>query len=127
MELPNRPCQVLSSAMLVALALGAAPDAAFARDAMGEAARDLERRSAEVARLQAERRLRITREQAHARMPSTMYASTPDPAPPPHPVPVDVDIKRTSAPARISVKSGEDRAAATHFVGLCCKPDKGAK
>ena len=118
MELPNRPCQVLASAMLVALALGAAPDAAFARDAMGEAARDLERRSAQVARLQAERRLRITREQAHARMPSTMYASTPDPAPPPHPVPVDVDIKRTSAPARISVKSGEDRAAATHFVGL---------
>ena len=118
MELPNRPCQVLSIAMLVALALGAAPDATLARDAMGEAARDLERRSAEVARLQAERRLRITREKAHARMPSTMYASTPDPAPPPHPVPVDVDIKRTSAPARISVKSGEDRAAATHFVGL---------
>ena len=118
MGLPNRPCQVLASAMLVAFAFGTAPGSACAQGAMGGAARDLERRSAQVARLQAERRLHIAREQAHARMPSTMYASTPDPAPPPHPVPVDVDIKRPSAPARISVKSGEDSGGVTHLVGL---------
>jgi len=118
MDLPNRPCQVMASAMLVALAFGTAPGAACAQGTMGGAARDLERRSAQVARLQAERRLHIAREQAHARMPSTMYASTPDPAPAPHPVPVDVDSKRPSAPVRISVKSGEDDAGATHLVGL---------
>ena len=118
MDLPNRPCQVLASAMLVAFAFGTAPGAACAQGAMGGAARDLERRSAQVARLQAERRLHIARGQAHARMPSTMYASTPDPASPPHPVPVDVDSKRPSAPVRISVKSGEDDAGASHFVGL---------
>ena len=118
MQLPNRPCQVLASAMLVALVLGAASGAACARDAMGGAVRDWERRSAEAKQLQVERRFRNAREQAHARMPSTMYASTPDSAPPSHPVPVDVGSKRMPVPARTSAKSGEDDAAATHFVGL---------
>ena len=104
--------------MLVTLAFGAASGAACARDAMGGAARDWERRSAEAKQLQVERRSRIAREQAHARMPNTMYASTPDSAPPPHPVPVDVGIKRMPVPAGTSANSGDDDAVTTHFVGL---------
>jgi hypothetical protein len=39
----------------------------------------------ERAAAKAERRRQARAERAHAQMPSTMYASTPDPAPPPHP------------------------------------------
>ena len=94
----DRHCRAAAGAMLVTVALGAGPDASFAQDAMGVAARELERRSVEIQRLRAEQRRSAVRSMAHARMPSTMYASTPDPAPPPHAVPLD--IKRAPAPER---------------------------
>ena len=94
----NRHCRAVASAILVSAVLAVPPPASFAQDAMGVAARELERRSVEVERLRAAQRLRVERGMAHAQMPSTMYASTPDPAPPPHAVPLD--IKRAPAPER---------------------------
>ena len=113
----RRPCSVLARAMLVAVALAAAPEALHARNAKGSAAQDWERRSAqaESARhAQEEQRWRL--EQAHAQMPDTMYASTPDPAPP-HPFLLDAGTEstpeRSDAPvsARAEVRLG-------HRVGL---------
>ena len=101
MPLVDRHCRAAAGALL-ALVLGAAPGASFAQSAMGvEAGRravELQRRSVEVERLRAEQRRGAARSMAHARMPDTMYASTPDPAPPPHPVPIEV--KRPGAPER---------------------------
>ena len=103
----RRPFTVFLSAMLVAVALAAAPQAPDAQGAMGSAARDWERRTAEAQRSQrhrAEQHARMEQSRAHAQMPSTMYASTPDAAPPPHPFPLEVNLKstpeRSDAPAR---------------------------
>ena len=112
----RRPCSVLASAMLVAVALAATPEALHARNAKGSAAQDWERRSAqaESARhAQEEQRWRL--EQAHAQMPDTMYASTPDPSPP-HPFLLDAGTEVTPersarVPARAEVRLG-------HRVGL---------
>ena len=105
--------------MCVALVLGTVPDASCAQDAMGGgAARDWERRSAEAEparRTRAERRLRMEQSRAHARMPSRMYASTPDPSFPPHPVPLDVSSGRAEAPARASARPA---AARVHRIAL---------
>ena len=110
--------RVVVNAMLVAVALAAAAQAPGAQDAMGGASvRDGERRSAqaESARhAQEEQRWRL--EQAHAQMPDTMYASTPDAAPP-HPFLLDAGTsgaaERSDAPvlARAEVRLG-------HRVGL---------
>ena len=103
----RRPFTVFLSAMLVAVALAAAPQAPDAQGAMGSAARDWERRTAEAQRSQrhrAEQHARMEQSRSHAQMPSTMYASTPDAAPPPHPFPLEVNLKstpeRSDAPAR---------------------------
>ena len=113
MQRASRPCKVLAGAMLVAVALGLAPGASCAQGAMGDAARQWERRSAEAQRskhARDEQRLRMEQARAHAQMPSTMYASTPDPSPPPHPFPLDVSLKgapeRAAPPARVSARSG---------------------
>ena len=66
-----------------------------------------------------EQHQRMARAEAHARMPSTMYASTPDPSTPPHPFPLDVGLKSTSEragpprglPARSAMRL-------THRIGL---------
>ena len=118
MQFRNRHCEVLVSAMLVALALGGVPGAAAAGNAMGGAARDGERHTTASERFQAERGVRIARERAHARMSNTMYASTPDRAPPPHPAHGAGDTRRLVTPTGASVLSGEDSATVTHFVGL---------
>ena len=89
-----RHLRAAANAVLVAALLGVAPDASLAQGAMGVEA---QRRSAEVQRLRTEQRRGVERSVAHAQMPDTMYASTPDPAPPPHAVPLDV--KRPVAPA----------------------------
>ena len=93
--------QVLTGAMLVAVVFGTAPDASVAQPA---AALDWERRTAQAQHARAEQRARIEQSRAHAQMPSTMYASTPDPSPPPHPFPLEVNLKstpeRSDAPAR---------------------------
>ena len=95
MPLVDRHCRAAASALLALVVLGVAPEASFAQSLMGVEA---ERRSVEVERLRAAQRQSVARSQAHARMPSTMYASTPDPAPPPHAVPIEV--KRPGAPER---------------------------
>ena len=98
MPLVDRHCRAVASALLALAALGATSGVSLAQGAMGPAAVELERRSVEVERLHAEQRRSAARSQAHARMPDTMYASTPDPAPPPHAVPIEV--KRPGAPER---------------------------
>ena len=109
--------------MLVAVALTAVPEVLGAQDAMGGAAvRGWERRSAQAesarhARDELSRR--IEREQAHAQMPDTMYASTPDPATPPHPFPLDANLPgtaaRTGRSAGMAVRSALRQ---THRIGL---------
>ena len=80
---------LLASALLVSAVLGAGMPGAVHAQSMGEAeARAHERRAEAAQRRQAEQRLRLQRAAAHARMPSTMYASTPDTSLPPHPVPL---------------------------------------
>ena len=93
MSLVNRHCRVVASALLALAAFGAPLAASFAPGAMGVEA---QRRAAEVERLRTEQRRSVERARAHARMPDTMYASTPDGATPPHVVPLDV--KRPSPP-----------------------------
>ena len=118
-------CTALASAMLVMVALGATLRTASSQDAMGTAVRDWERRTAESLRLQRhqlerlERRARLEQARAHARMPDTMYASTPDPSAPPHPFPLDVNLKstpeRSGPPAGMSARSA---MLLTHRIGL---------
>ena len=99
--------------MLVAVALAAAPEALHARNAKGSAAQDWERRSAqaESARhAQEEQRWRL--EQAHAQMPDTMYASTPDPAPP-HPFLLNAGTESTPERSDAPVSAREELARKT--------------
>ena len=64
-----------------------------------------------------ERRARMAQSRAHAQMPSTMYASTPDPSPPPHPFTLDVTLK--SAPERSGAKvSARSAARVGHRIAL---------
>ena len=115
MSLAKRPCKALASAMLAVAVLVAAPDASYAQDAMDATARDWERQSAEAERSQrahTEQRQRMEQTQAHAQMPSTMYASTPDTTTPPHPFPLDVNMKRAveRSGARVSARAGVGQA-----------------
>ena len=118
----SRTFPALASAMLVAVALAAAPEAADAQGAMGAAALDRERRAAQAQRLQhvrIEQRTRMEQARAHAQMPDTMYASTPDPSTPPHPFPLDVGLKstpeRSGSPPGMSARSA---MLQTHRIGL---------
>ena len=114
MSRARRPFTVLVSAMLAAVALVMGAQAPVAQDAMGAALRDWERRTAQAERAQVEQRRRLEQSQAHAQMPDTMYASTPDPSPPPHPFPLDIGLKTTpkgAAPAaKVSSKSASGRS-----------------
>ena len=108
--------------MLVAVALAAVPEALHARNAKGSAAQDWERRSAQAdsaRHARDEQYRRIEREQAHAQMPSTMYASTPDPSTPPHSFPLDGNLagapERQVTPAADSVRSTGN---GTHRIAL---------
>ena len=112
----RRPCSVLARAMLVAVALAAAPEALHARNAKGSAAQDWQRRSAQAesaGHAQEEQRWRL--EQAHAQMPDTMYASTPDPAPP-HPFLLNAGTEST--PERSARVLARSAARLGHRVGL---------
>ena len=112
---PSRPeYSLLARAMLVAVVLAAVLQSPGAQGAMGVAAvGDWERRSAQAQRVlhrRAEQNLRMEREQAHAQMPDTMYASTPDPAPP-HPFLLEVGTESTTersagVPARAAERLG---------------------
>ena len=111
------------SGMLVAVALGTVTGASCAQGAMGgTAARVWERHSAQAQHSQrhrAEQHARMEQSRAHAQMPDTMYASTPDPTTPPHPFPLDVTI--TSAPERSGSPPGMSARSAmrqTHRIGL---------
>ena len=117
MSLARRPCTVLPAAMLVA---GVLVVAGGIPGADGAEIRDWERRSAETGQAphaQDEQYRHMERAQAHAQMPSTMYASTPDPAPPPHSVPVDTGTEGTVAPARPFAQR-DDGVTTTHSVAL---------
>ena len=86
---------------------------------MDAAARDWERRSAQAARTRAEQHARMEQSRAHAQVPDTMYASTPDPSTPPHPFPLDFGL--TSAPERSGLPpgmSGRSAMLQTHRIGL---------
>ena len=113
------PRKVLASAVLVAVALGTITGASFAQGVLGgAAARDWERRTAQVRHAREELSWRVEREQAHAQMPDTMYASTPDPVPP-HPFPLDAGTgtapERSGSPPGMSARSAMQQ---THRIGL---------
>ena len=127
MRLPKRPGKLLASALLAAAVLGAAPDALRAQagtdtlaavrfpESPSEAIAAAQRQRARQARYHQ----RMAQADAHARMPDTMYASTPDPATPPHSFPLDVHLPGTAA------RSGPPEATAvrsalrqTHRIGL---------
>ena len=68
-------------------------------------------------RLRAERRHQVERAAAHARMPDTMYASTPDPSVAPHPFPLEGVLKK--APARVAGKvATRSTVERTHRIAL---------
>ena len=109
---PSRPeYSLLARAMLVAVVLAAVLQSPGAQGVA--AVGDWERRSAQAQRVlhrRAEQNLRMEREQAHAQMPDTMYASTPDPAPP-HPFLLEVGTESTTersagVPARAAERLG---------------------
>ena len=81
MPTSGRHGKVLARAVLVAAVVAAAPADVRTQDRMSFAARD----AARAARVRETQRLEFERARAHARMPSTMYASTPDRTPP-HPI-----------------------------------------
>ena len=92
--------RVLARAVVVAALVAAAPSDVRTQDRMSFAARE----SAQAVRVREAQRLELERASAHARMPSTMYASTPDRTPP-HPFPLDsptadpTERPQASAPA----------------------------
>ena len=88
MPTPSRHHKVFSCAALVAAVLTAAPLDVCAQDRMSAEARAWQRETLQARRVEEEARWQLERAAAHARMPSTMYASTPDPAPPPHASPL---------------------------------------
>ena len=88
MPTSGRHGRVLARVVLVAAVVAAAPTDVRTQDRMSFAARE----AAQAVR--AREAQRLERESAHARMPSTMYASTPDRTPP-HPIPLaapDADL-----------------------------------
>ena len=115
MSLVNRHCRVVASALLALAVLGAVPAASFAPGAMGVEA---QRRAAEVERQRTEQRRSVARARAHARMPDTMYASTPDRAPPPHAVPLDVKRPGPPAPLASPVPAPLPAASPGHRIPL---------
>ena len=127
MRLPRRPGKLLASALLAAAVLGAAPDALRAQAGADTqaVARFLEGPSEAITSVQRQRVRRVRYHQrmaqadAHARMPDTMYASTPDPATPPHSFPLDVNLQGTAARswplAGTAVRSALRQ---THRIGL---------
>ena len=121
MQRPAHPCcNALARVTLVLLVLGTAPGVSFSQDAMGGgAARHWEQQLAEARRARAEQLGRMQQSRAHAQMPDTMYASTPDPTTPPHPFPLDVGPKsgseRSGPPPGMSARSAMRQ---THRIGL---------
>ena len=118
-----RSCMVLTSmrlvlavaaALLVAGVLVSAPGVAGAQGGMNAAAAGHEHRASAEAEAErrrharAEQRRRMEQAWAHARMPSTLYASTPDPAPPPHPAhSATRDGSAKGALARLAAKTAK--------------------
>ena len=126
MGLLKRPGKMLACALLAAAVLVMVPDALRAQEGTGgnAPARILERPSEAIAAAQMQRarqhrrlqRLRTEQSQAHARMPDTMYASTPDPSPP-HPLLLDAGAE----PAPERTAAGDSARSATRLgyrVGL---------
>ena len=76
-------------------------------------------------RLRAERRHQVERAAAHARMPDTMYASTPDPNLAPHPFPLEGVLNK--APARVAGKvATRSTVERTHRIALFPAADDAA-
>ena len=113
MPFVSGPRALVAAAVLAGSALVAVPEAADAQAGMDASAAGYEERSRQA---RAEQRWRTQR--AHAQMPSTMYASTPDPAPPPHPahaVTPGVSAKRALTAGKATARSTAER---THRIAL---------
>ena len=109
----RRPGTVFASAMFVAAFIVAAGDATWAGEGSGGVAPSgaFEGSSAHEATALARRvalQERMARARAHARMPDTMYASTPSDEVPPHPGLSDAGVSPTAAraPGPVSMASG---------------------
>ena len=115
----KRPRRLLLGALLAAATLTAVP---VAQERMVAAAVGYEER-AQVEdkrwrRLRAEQRRGMERAAAHARMPSTMYASTPDPAPPPHPAHVFDASSERALERRAARGSAKSTGGLVHRIAL---------
>ena len=85
MSTPRRHGRISASVALAAVVLAASNADLRAQERMNAEARVSQRESAQALQFEravAGQRSQLERARAHARMPSTMYASTPDPAPP---------------------------------------------
>ena len=109
----RRPGTVFASAVVVAAFIVAAGDATWAGEGSGGVAPSgaFEGSSAHEATALARRvalQERMARARAHARMPNTMYASTPSDEVPPHPGLSDAGVSPTAAraPGPVSMASG---------------------
>ena len=76
------------------------------------------RRARQVRQHRRHQRFRFEQAAAHARMPSTMYASTPDASAPPHPFPLDASLDsatgHATTAARVPARSASAGSARTH-------------
>ena len=111
----NRSGKILASALLAFAVVAAPPESAVRAQARSSAA-DVDRASApaeleRTRQARAEQRRRRQREAAHARMPSTMYASTPSRKNPPHPFLLDAPApERSAASARAAAGTASGQA-----------------
>ena len=69
---------LVRASVVAVVVLAAIPQDVRTQDGVSAEAREFERHAAQMALVREEQRSRLERTRAHARMPSTMYASTPD-------------------------------------------------
>ena len=128
MPTPSRHDKVFARAALVAAVLAAAPLNVCAQDRMSAEARVWQHETAQARRVEANARWQLERARAHARMPSTMYASTPDPAPPhafPLASPSAGPVERPSAPP--PAPSSAASVERTHRIALFPSAARGSE
>ena len=118
----KRPHKLLVAGLLAGSVLVAAPEAPGVQERMVAAAVGYEERAAARAerrrQARAEQRRGMERAAAHARMPSTMYASTPDPAPPPHPAHVFDASPERALERRAARGSAKSTGGVVHRIAL---------
>ena len=129
MSAAGRSGKVLTGAMLITAVLAGAPADLYAQDRVSAGTRLWHRQSVEALRYERaveEQRWELERARAHARMPSTMYASTPDPAPP-HAFPLSAPSASPTALPPAPAASLAVSVARTHRIALFPSAARGSE